>query len=193
MEKVFWFFFSKKNTFLLAALVTAAATPPPIMAPDQARAQEMILIYEEFCLGYFPNQAAIEAAARTHQMTPLTPAEAAGVLLGRQGEAWRVVTPKGSYSVAIETGGRQGCAVTGEAADDDGIRAAFDLAVTSFAGGHEFGALDKPAVRHVMSDGQALALQLIGATPDGRPRQAFVNMSRGVQVRLTREFAPPGK
>ena len=163
--------------------------------PAQAAAQEMIRVYEEFCLVRFPDPQRFTEGAAAHSMTQATPAQAAQALLGKPGRAWALATPKGTYLVAIESGGRQGCAVSGNVSDDAGIRAAFGLLVTTFARAHEFGTLDHPPLHHGTARGAPAEIELIGANPDGRPRQAFVNMAAGVgdvpQVRLTREFAPP--
>jgi hypothetical protein len=154
----------------------------------------MIQVYEEFCLVHFPDPNAVSAGAAAHHMTPAAPDQAAKVLLGRPGSAWTLSTPKGTYTVAIESGTRQGCAVSGDVADDAGVRAAFNLLVSMFANAHEFGTLAKPKLQSGLVDKQPAQLQLIGATPDGRPRQAFVNMATGngpvMHVRMTREFAP---
>lgn len=173
----------------------AADAQMPAQTPAQAAAQEMIQVYEEFCLVRFPDPQAVAAGAEAHHMATASAAQSAQALLGRPGEAWALVTPKGTYLVAIESGGRQGCAVSGDVADDAGIRAAFGLLVATFANAHEFGTLDHPPVRHGTAHGQPADIELIGANPDGRPRQAFVNMAAGtgdvLHVRLTREFAPP--
>jgi hypothetical protein len=184
---------------LLPSLAAADQPAPepgqlPAQTPAQNAAQEMIQVYEEFCLVHFPDPKAVSAAAALHHMAPATPDQAAKILLGRPGNAWTLTTPKGTYAVAIETGARQGCAVSGDVADDAGIRAAFDLLVSLFADAHEFGKLAKPKLQSGLVDKQPAQLQLIGATPDGRPKQAFVNMATGqgpvMHVRLTREFAP---
>ena len=188
-------------TLLAAAAPPAAANPrapepgqPPAQTPAQVAAQEMIQLYEEFCLTRFPDPQAIEAGATAHHMTADAPDEANKVLLGRPGVAWRLQSPNGTYQVAIESGGRRGCAVTGDVADDAGIRAAFDLLVTSYASAHDFGALTKPSLQTGLVHGAPGALQIIGADPGAGSRQAFVNMATGagpvMQVRLTREFAP---
>jgi hypothetical protein len=188
---------------VLAALMPEAAAAqapepgqPPAQTPAQDAAQQMIQVYEEFCLVRFPNLHAVTDGVTAHHMTPAAGDQAAQALLGRPGTAWQIVTPKGTMLVAVESGGRQGCAVSGDVADDAGVRGAFDLLVTGFASGHEFGTLTKPPLQQGLVKGQPAALQLIGATPDGRPRQAFVNMATGagpvMHVRLTREFAPEG-
>ena len=174
---------------LLFPLAAFADTAP------QAAAQEMIQVYEEFCLVRFPDPQSFAAGATAHHMTPASDAQSHQALLGRPGQAWALTTPHATYLVAIESGGRQGCAVSGDVADDAGIRAAFDLLVTTYANGHEYGTLDHPPIRHGTAQGGPADIELIGATPDGRPRQAFVNMAAGTgdvrHVRFTREFAPP--
>ncbi len=183
----------------LAAAITllpfAVCAQVPAQTPAQAAAQEMIRVYEEFCLVRFPDPQAFAAGADAHHMAAASAAQSAEALLGRPGQAWALVTPKGTYLVATESGGRQGCAVSGDVADDAGIRAAFDLLVTTYANAHEFGALDRPPMRHGTAKGQPADITLVGANPDGRPRQAFVNMAAGtgdvLHVRLTREYAPP--
>jgi hypothetical protein len=188
---------------LIAALPVrqAAADPrapepgqPPEQTPAQQAAQEMMQVYEEFCLARFPDPKAFAEGAAAHHMAPENADQAAKILLGRPGDAWRLTTPKATYDVAIQAGGRQGCVVSGQVADDAGIRAAFDLLVGIYASSHELGTLSKPPLRTGLVKQVPAALQIIGATPDGRPRQAFVNMSTGqgpvMQVRMTREFAP---
>jgi hypothetical protein len=181
---------------LLAAAEPRAPEPGqlPAQTPAQDAAQEMIQVYQEFCLVRFPDVQAIEQGAAAHRMTADDADKAAAMLLGRPGVAWRLTTPKGAYDVAIETGGRQGCAVAGAFADDAGIRASFDLLVSTYAGAHEMGALTRPPLQSGLVKGAPASLQIIGAMPDGRPRQAFVNMATGagpvMQVRLTRELAP---
>jgi hypothetical protein len=183
----------------LSAQAQRAPEPgqPPAQTAAQDAAQQLLLVYEEFCLTRFPEPAAVSEGVAAHHMSPATPAQSADALLGRAGTAWQFTTDRGAILVATETGGRQGCVVAGDVADDSGIRASFDLLVTSFAAGHEFGALDKPPLQQGLVKGQPGALQLIGAKPDGLPKQAFVNMATGagpvMHVRLTREFAPAGK
>ena len=166
----------------------------PAQSPAQDAAQEMIQVYEEFCLVHFPDLKAVAAGAATHHMAPAAADQATKILLGRPGTAWTLVTPRGSYAVAIETGARQGCAVAGDVADDAGIRAAFDLLISMFGEAHDFGPLARPKLQAGLVNKQPAQLQLIGATPDGRPKQAFVNMATGngpvMHVRMTRELAP---
>ena len=166
----------------------------PAQTPAQQAAQEMIRIYEEFCLVRFPDPAAVTAGVAAHHMTGATADAAARVLLGRPGNAWILATSKGTFSVATETGDRKGCAVSGDVADDSGVQASFDLLISMFANAHEFGALSKPPLQSGLVNKQPATLQLIGATPDGRPKQAFVNMATGeapvMHVRMTRELAP---
>lgn len=193
---------------MLAALFSASANAaegprapepgqPPAQTPGQDAAQKMIQVYEEFCLTRFPSAPAVTEGVTAHRMDAATPEQAAAALLGRAGAAWRLTTPKGRYLVAMESSGRQGCAVVGDVADDAGTRATFDLLVTAFAKAHEFGALQKPPLQQGTVAGAAATLQLIGAAPDGHPRQAFVNMANGSgdaqHVRLTREYAPPAQ
>jgi hypothetical protein len=131
-----------------------------------------------------------------HRMAAASAAEAGAALLGRPGTAWRLTTTKGSYLVATESGDRKGCAVVGDVADDSGVRAAFDLLVSSFIAGHDLGTPDKLPVQNGQVHGEPAALQLIGVTPGRLAKQAFVNMATGkgpvMHVRLTREFGPPG-
>ena len=166
----------------------------PVQSPAQEAAQEMIRIYEEFCLVHFPDPKAVATGAAIHHMAPSTTDQAAKILLGRPGKAWTLVTPRGTFAVAIETGARQGCAVSADVADDAGIRASFDLLIGMFGDAHDFGPLTRPKLQAGLVDKQPARLQLIGATPDGRPKQAFVNMAIGdgpvMHVRMTRELAP---
>jgi hypothetical protein len=163
--------------------------------PAQAAGQEMVRVYEEFCLVRFPDPQRFEQGAAAHHMVPANDAQSAQALLGRPGRAWQLITPKGSYLIAIESGFRQGCAVAGDVSDDAGIHASFNLLITEYATAHEFGPLDHQPVRHGSAHGEPAEIELIGATPGGMPRQAFVNMAAGSgdvrHVRLTREFAPP--
>jgi hypothetical protein len=186
----------------LAAAAQQKAPPPPspndpaeTLTPQQQSAQDMLMIYEEFCLQRFPDPDAIQAGVAAHHLAPATPAETATALLGRTGKAWAAATPNGRYLIAFEARPHRGCAVTGSASDDEGIRAAFDLAVQSFASGHEFGMLQRPPLQTGKLAGRDTTLQLIGATPPGRTRQAFVNAlstnpDGSPQLRLTRELAP---
>ena len=106
----------------LAAAITlfpfAACAQVPAQTPAQAAAQEMIRVYEEFCLVRFPDPQAFAAGADAHHMAAASAAQSAEALLGRPGQAWALVTPKGTFLVATESGGRQGCAVSGDVADD---------------------------------------------------------------------------
>jgi hypothetical protein len=186
---------------LTAAAAEKAPPPPPpdapadVLTPGQEAAQEMLMVYEEFCLDRFPNPHAIQAGIAAHHLSPAPAPQSNDALLGRPGSVWAVATPKGHYAIAIEAAPRNGCAVTGQAADDEGIRAAFELAVEMYAQSHEFGMLQRSPRQTGQSAGRAVAIQIIGATPDGRPHQAFVNMETqnpdgSTQLRLSREFAP---
>jgi hypothetical protein len=186
----------------LAAAAAEKAPPPPppdapaeTTTPAQDAAQEMLIIYEEFCLDRFPNPEAIQAGVAAHHLSPATASQATDALLGRAGSAWVVVTPKFRHLIAIEAPPHKGCAITGQAADDEGIRAAFELAVESFAQAHEFGMLQRPPRQTGQVAGRDATIQILGATPPDRPRQAFVNMEShnpdgSSQLRLSREFAP---
>jgi len=190
--------------FLLPFAAAAADKAPPPPAPDapadtltpaQEAAQEMLIIYEEFCLDRFPNPAAIQAGIAAHHLSSAPAPQSNDALLGRAGNAWAIATPKGHYAIAIEAAPRKGCAVSGEAADDDGIRAAFELAVEMYAQSHEYGMLQRPPRQTGQVAGRAATIQILGATPADRPRQAFVNMEShnpdgSTQLRLSREFAP---
>lgn len=172
--------------------------PPETITPAQEAAQEMIIIYEEFCLTRFPNADAVQQGVAAHHLTVAPAQQTKDALLGRNGEAWNIVTPKGRYTLAVAARPHQGCVVTGPGADDAGIRAAFQLAVESFAQAHEYGMLQQPPLQKGQFAGHDATLQLIGATPSGWPRQAFVNMQSQLPdgaelLRLTREFAPPAQ
>ncbi len=65
----------------------------------------------------------------------------------------------------------------------------------SFAQGHEFGMLLRPALQTGKVAGRDAVIQVIGAKPPDRPRQAFVAMQSQnedgtTELRLTREYAP---
>jgi hypothetical protein len=186
----------------LAAAAAEKAPPPPapdapadVLTPAQEAAQEMLMIYEEFCLERFPNGEAIQAGVTAHHLSPATAAQTSDALLGRAGSAWAVNTPKGHYLIGIEAPPSKGCAVTGQASDDDGIHAAFELSVEMYTQAHEFGMLQRPPRQTGHVGGRDATIQVIGATPSGRPRQAFVNMEShnpdgSAQLRLSRELAP---
>jgi hypothetical protein len=186
----------------LAAAAAEKAPPPPppdapaeTTTPAQDAAQEMLLIYEEFCLQRFPNPEALQAGVTAHHLSRATAAQAIDALLGRAGSVWAVVTPKGHYSIAIEAPPHKGCAISGPAADDEGIRGAFELAVESFTQAHEYGMLQRPKLQTGQVAGRDATIQILGATPTDLPRQAFVNMQSrnpdgSSQLRLSREFAP---
>ncbi len=191
--------------FLLPFAAAAAedkAPPPPApdapaetLTPDQEAAQDMLLMYEEFCLDRFPNPDAFQQDVTAHHLIPASAADASAALLGRPGAAWTTTTPHGKFVIALEATPHQGCAVTGPASDDAGIHAAFELAVESFSQAHEFGMLTRPPEQHGKVAGRDATLQIIGATPSGHPKQAFVNMLSSAadgtpRLRLTREFAP---
>ena len=184
------------------AVAQDRAPPPPgpdapaeVLSTAQLAAQDMLQMYEEFCLQRFPGEAAIQEGVAAHHLSVAGAAETSAALLGRAGHAWRAVTPNGTFFIAIEAAPHAGCAVSGPAGDDAGIHAAFELAVRSYAQAHEFGMLTAPPLQNGKVAGQDASVQIFGATPDGRPRQAFVNMQSvakdGVaQLRLTRELAP---
>jgi hypothetical protein len=187
---------------LTAAAAEKAPPPPPpdapadVLTPAQEAAQEMLTIYEEFCLDRFPSPDAIQAGIAAHHLSQAAAPQATDALLGRAGSVWAVATPKGHYAIAIEAPPHKGCAVTGPAADDEGIRAAFELAVEMYAQAHEYGMLQRPPRQSGQVAGRDAAVQIIGASPSDRPRQAFVNMGShnpdgSTQLRLSREFAPP--
>ena len=179
-----------------ASAQTRAPEPgqPPAQTPAQDAAGDMIRVYDEFCLARYPDPQAVGAGVIAHHMAAATPEQSAQVLLGRQGSAWRLVTGKGTYLVATEIGQRSGCVVSGDVADDAGVRAIFDLVVTAFAAGHDFGPLDKPPLQRGSVNKQPAQIQIIGVPPGALGRQAFVNMATGdgpvMHVRLTREVAP---
>jgi hypothetical protein len=173
----------------------APDTPPETLTPAQLAAQDMLLMYEEFCLTRFPSPDAFQQGVAAHNLATASDADASDALLGRPGTAWTTTTPHGTFVIALETTPHQGCAVTGPGGDDAGIHAAFELAVESFAQSHEFGMLTRPPEQHGKVAGRDATLQILGATPDSRPRQAFVNMQSTTPngaplLRLTRELAP---
>lgn len=187
----------------LAAAAAAEKAPPPpppdapadVLTPGQEAAQEMLVIYEEFCLDRFPNPNAVQAGVAAHHLSPAAAAQSTDALLGRAGSAWAVATPKGHYAIAIEAPPHRGCAITGPATDDEGIRAAFELAVEMYAQSHEYGMLQRPPRQTGQVAGHPATIQILGATPTDRPHQAFVNMETSnpdgsTQLRLSREFAP---
>jgi hypothetical protein len=187
----------------LAAVAAEKAPPPPApdapaeaLTPAQEAAQEILVIYEEFCLERFPNPAAVQAGIAAHHLSAATAPQTADALLGRAGSAWAVTTPKGHYVIAIEAPPHKGCAITGAASDDEGIHAAFELAIEMYAQGHEYGMLQRPPRQTGQVAGRPATIHILGATPPDRPRQAFVNMESknadgSSQLRLSREFAPP--
>jgi hypothetical protein len=172
-----------------------AATKGDGQTPAQSAAQDMMVIYEAFCLNLFPDRDAFAKALPLHHATPLDDKTASTVLLNHQGAAWTVAGLEGTYTLALEAPPARRCVVTGNAAEDEGVQAVFGMLINSYANGHEFGALaHRPVVQgHVGTS--AATLEIITAAPDGRPRQAFVNMgvveSDGTtRLRLTRELAP---
>jgi hypothetical protein len=186
----------------LAAAAAEKAPPPPapdapadVLTPGQEAAQEMLIIYEEFCLERFPSTDAVQAGIAAHHLTKADAQQSTDALLGRAGSAWAVATPKGHYVIAIEAPPHKGCAITGPAADDEGIRAAFELAIEMYAQAHEYGMLQRPALQTGQASGRPATIQILGAMPNGRPRQAFVNMETHTpdgspKLRLSRELAP---
>jgi hypothetical protein len=163
--------------------------------PAQSAAQDMMVVYEEFCLNRFPDRDSFAAGLPLHHATKLDDKAAESVLLGHQGNAWTVVGLEGSYTVALEALPARRCVVTGKAAEDEGVQTVFNMLVSSFANGHEFGALGHRPVVQGNVGTSAATMQLITAAPDGRPRQAFVNMGvvesdGSTRLRLTRELAP---
>jgi hypothetical protein len=193
-------------TLIAAAVLLGAAAPPAATpadtaaAPDQTTpaqdaAQDMMLIYEDICLGHFPNPASVRAAVADAQGIALKDADAREALLGHAGTAWAVNAPHGRVVVAVDTPPSRTCVVTGPAAEDDGVRAVFDLTVTSTAKTRDYGTLVKPPVRQGNVRGHAATIQLIGTATGGGRRQAFINMGvanadGSTQLRLTREVAP---
>jgi len=170
--------------------------PPPGAAPDltppQMAAEEMMNLFNDICLARFPNEDAVGMAVAARKAVPLPAAASKAALLGRSGAAWAVPSGNGHYVLAVEMPPRH-CVVTGPAAEDDGVRTVFGMVVTSFAKGKEFGALAQPPVREGKVNGQDATIQIIAAAPQGRPRQAFVNMSMAnadgtTTLRLTREL-----
>jgi hypothetical protein len=186
----------------IAAYAQDRAPPPPgpndpgeVVTPGQAASQEMLVIYEEFCLERFPSAAALQAGIAAHHLSPASAADTTDALLGHPGTAWTIATAKGHYLLALDAPPRQGCAITGRGTDDEGIRAAFNLAVEIFAQGKEFGMLQRPPLQNGHVGGLPATVQIIGATPSSYPRQAFVNTAAtnpdgGTTMRLSRVFAP---
>ena len=175
---------------------TDTAHLPQLTAAEQA-AQDMLRVYEEFCLNRFPNPVEIANGIAAHKLTPATAQDASATLMGRPGQAWALTNGLGRYTLAITTPPQQGCVVTGAVADDESLRAIFSLAVQSFASANDLGKLDSPMLRHGTFENVPALLQLIGTT-GGAPREAFVNLSwvaadGKTHGRLAREFPPPGK
>jgi hypothetical protein len=147
------------------------------------------------CLERFPNQEALGQALAAAHAVPLDTNSTKEALLGHPGTAWTVAGSLGHYVVALESPPARNCVVTGEAAEDEGVRAVFGMLINSFANAHEFGVLQRPPLHQGKMGTAPATLQIIAATPDGRPRQAFVNMgvteaSGATRLRLTRELAP---
>jgi hypothetical protein len=182
----------------LAGPVAPVKSPPTMgdgQTPAQSAAQDMMVIYEEFCLNRFPDRDAFAKGLPLHHATPLEDKSASTVLLGHQGAAWTVVGLEGSYTVALEALPARRCVVTGSAAEDEGVQTVFGILVNSYATAHEFGALQHLPLSQGHVGTSAATLQIITAAPDGRPRQAFVNMGvaqsdGSMRLRLTRELAP---
>jgi hypothetical protein len=190
---------------IAAALLLAAAAPQPAAKPTpdtpdqttpaQDAAQDMMLVYEDVCLSHFPNPASIRAAVADAHATPLTDAEARDALMGHAGTAWAFNAPHVRAVVAVDTPPSRTCVVTGKAAEDSGVRAVFDLMVTTAAQALDYGNLVKPPLRQGTVGGRAASIQLIGAALGGSKREAFINMGLvnadgTTQLRLTREVAP---
>jgi hypothetical protein len=174
---------------------TAALPAHAQQTPAQAAAQDMMVIYEGLCLDRFPNPETFGQALAANHAIPLDAAATKAALLGHPGTAWTVAGSLGLYVVALASPPARNCVVTGEGADDEGVRAVFRMVVTSFAKDHEFGTLQNPPVAEGNVGGAPAILQQIAALPEGLPRQAFVNMgvkqaNGATRLRLTREMAP---
>jgi hypothetical protein len=163
--------------------------------PAQAAAEDMMVMYEDLCLNQFPDLEALGNDLAARKAVPLDAATTNTVLLGHPGTAWTVAGTLGKYTFALEMPPARRCVVTGKAAEDEGVRTVFATLVTSYGKAHEFGNLQAPPVQSGKVGGAPATLQIIAAAPDGRSRQAFVNM--GVtnpdgtsQLRLAREMAP---
>jgi hypothetical protein len=177
----------------------AHAQPPakpaaPAIQDDAAR-QDMLRLFETYCLNRLTRTPDTYAAVGPIRFPKAGAAEAAAALKGRKGSAWSADTGHGHFVVAVWANPITGCAVTGNLPGDRGLTAGFDIVVAVYGGTNEYGDLARPALRHGKVDGKPATLQLILAAPSGAPRQAFVNMDVAnpdgtVAVRLARELDP---
>jgi hypothetical protein len=182
---------------LTPLLLLLGAAAPPLrqpMTPLQAAGDDMIQVYEEFCLSRFPHVDMLKDGVTRHKLPPASAANAAEALQGRHGKAWAITTPKGSYTIAITAKPVVGCVVTGVGEDTDNVRTLFNIAVQGLAVTNKLGKMDFPELKHFDIAGRPATLQLIGTLGE-KQRQAFVNLSLsrpdGTPIeRLSREFAP---
>jgi len=164
---------------LPALLLLGAATPPPPVA-GRTPGQDVLQVYQEFCLTRFPRLA--------------SPAAAADALQGRHGKAWTINTEAGGhFTIGIYTAPVLGCIVTGAAPDDDDVRKFFNIDVQGLAAAAGYGKMDFPPLKQIDAGGHKVTLQFIGTLGD-KQRQAFVNAAvvgedGPPQIRLSREFA----
>ncbi len=81
-----------------AAAAAEKAPPPPlpdapadVLTPAQISAQEMLVIYEEFCLQRFPSEDSVLEGVAAHHLGVASPTQAKAALLGRAGRYSRRV------------------------------------------------------------------------------------------------------
>lgn len=178
---------------LPALLLLGAATPPPPVA-GRTPGQDVLQVYQEFCLTRFPRLEQLKQGVAMHKLALASPAAAADALQGRHGKAWTINTEAGGhFTIGIYTAPVLGCIVTGAAPDDDDVRKFFNIDVQGLAAAAGYGKMDFPPLKQIDAGGHKVTLQFIGTLGD-KQRQAFVNAAvvgeNGLpQIRLSREFA----
>ena len=193
---------------LAAALVTAqAALPPPPAAPEVT---EMTELFDRLCLRLFPDNAALNAAARDYKR--MTAAQVRQYLHDDPGWGWYLTTAMATYAITIEAPPYRACAVRRMTPSGFATLRPYLDAVEAYA------ATRRPAILRP-------PIEQTGKTPDGaditafarqlyprgatRPTEAFMMLmtdyhgtfrgdlaqdaagGAGIEIRLVHQFVPP--
>lgn len=176
----------------LAGSAFAQETVPPPSPEDQAIAVEITEIFRDFCLTSFPDDAAVDATARTRSATALKPEEVPKYLKDDPGRGWRLKTALGLYVVTIEHPPVRACGVRRMTRLGLTSAAPFRDALQAFAA-RQGGVIAPGAMQKAAMGGVDLTAFPMQMSKDGRPTDQFLVILSNYHGRVPAEFAEDAK
>lgn len=184
----------------LALLVAAGAPAPPATSSpagndDTASAvrdqsEDLIDLYQNFCLNRFPSDQAIAAGVAEAKLPLAGKQDAAALLKGSKGAAWTSQTKNGRFTLAVQPG--RGCAVQTDFAGSDANRAVFEVAVKAYVSEHDLGALQSAPLQHDSDNTGSMTTEAFQLDRGAAAaKEQFIDMTRrtpdgAAQTRLVR-------